>query len=305
MYDRHLDSFVKIAGLGSFSKAAAALYVSPNALIKQMNLLERDLGVRLFNRTSHGIALTPAGSSVYASAQQIMAFSRDAITKARALSDQPLRTLRIGLSLLRPGGSVARWWSEIACDHPGIQLETVPIPDDVNEGSYIYNNLGRDIDVTLTAEPLPTWSWSDKCLTRPLYRTPLCCTVPLGHPLVNKPRICLDDLHGYKFLVPHEGCTAQLDRLREDLAANHPQIEVVDCPPYHLESFNRCAREGPVALGCEDWAGAYPSLVNIACDWDYTLTICLIYPVNCDVFVREFVDAVAAQAKLERGAPQA
>ena len=301
MYDRHLDGFIKIAELGSFAKAAAALYISSNALIKQMNLLERDLGVCLFNRTSRGAVLTPAGESIYESAQEIILRSQEAIEKARLLDRQPVHNVRMGLSLLRPGAAVARWWSEVASDHPCIQLETVPIPDDVSEGGYIYNNLGRDIDVTITAEPLPTWSWYDKCLTRRLYRTPLRCAVPLDHPLAQRRRLSFEDLHDYKFLVPHDGCTAHIDRLRRELRTNHPSVEVIDCDPYHLDVFNRCVREGLVTLGCDDWSGAYPSLINVPCDWDYDIVICLIYPIGCNSFVREFVEAVAKQAELERG----
>ena len=109
MYDRHLDGFIKIAELGSFAKAAAALYISSNALIKQMNLLERDLGVCLFNRTSRGAVLTPAGESIYESAQEIILRSQEAIEKARLLDRQPVHNVRMGLSLLRPGAAVARW----------------------------------------------------------------------------------------------------------------------------------------------------------------------------------------------------
>ena len=51
MYNHQLDTFIQVAELGSFSKAASALYISPTAVIKQMNILESNLGVTLFNRT--------------------------------------------------------------------------------------------------------------------------------------------------------------------------------------------------------------------------------------------------------------
>lgn len=52
MYDKHLDYFIMVADLGSFSKAAEKAFISPNAIIKQVNLLEADLGVQLFERTN-------------------------------------------------------------------------------------------------------------------------------------------------------------------------------------------------------------------------------------------------------------
>ena len=50
MYDRHLDTFLEVADCGSFLKASEKLYVSANAVTKQINLLESDLGVKLFQR---------------------------------------------------------------------------------------------------------------------------------------------------------------------------------------------------------------------------------------------------------------
>ena len=46
MYNHQLDTFIVVADSGSFNKAAEALFISPPAVIKQINLLEDSLGVR-------------------------------------------------------------------------------------------------------------------------------------------------------------------------------------------------------------------------------------------------------------------
>lgn len=81
MYDKHLDYFIMVADLGSFSKAAEKAFISPNAIIKQVNLLEADLGVQLFERTNHGVLLTTAGKSIYQDAKHIIRLSRQAEEK--------------------------------------------------------------------------------------------------------------------------------------------------------------------------------------------------------------------------------
>ena len=43
MYNHHLDTFLCAADMGSFSRAAEELFVSPNAVMKQINLLESHL----------------------------------------------------------------------------------------------------------------------------------------------------------------------------------------------------------------------------------------------------------------------
>ena len=44
MYNHQLDTFIKTADLGSFGKASEALYISPPAVIQQINLLEKMCG---------------------------------------------------------------------------------------------------------------------------------------------------------------------------------------------------------------------------------------------------------------------
>ena len=57
MYNHQLDTFIKVADSGSFNKASEELYVSPNAVMKQINLLENSLGFDLFVRTHRGVQL--------------------------------------------------------------------------------------------------------------------------------------------------------------------------------------------------------------------------------------------------------
>jgi LysR family nitrogen assimilation transcriptional regulator len=58
---RQLTYFLRIAELGSFTRAAAALHVAQPALSRQIKQLEEDLGVMLFARSESGISLTEAG----------------------------------------------------------------------------------------------------------------------------------------------------------------------------------------------------------------------------------------------------
>ncbi len=83
MYSRHLETFISVADSGSFSKAAEALYISSTAVIKQINLLEQELGLTLFERTHRGIELTKAGRSVYGDVKYLIRYSKDSITRAK------------------------------------------------------------------------------------------------------------------------------------------------------------------------------------------------------------------------------
>ena len=58
MYNPQLETFIRVADAGSFNKAAEQSYITPTAVIKQINLLEADLDVKLFERTHRGLTLT-------------------------------------------------------------------------------------------------------------------------------------------------------------------------------------------------------------------------------------------------------
>ncbi|MCG4808278.1 LysR family transcriptional regulator, partial [Collinsella aerofaciens] len=69
MFNPLLSAFVCAADCGSFTKAAEALFLSPTAVMKQINTLEKHLNLKLLVRTSHGIRLTPAGEVIYKDAR--------------------------------------------------------------------------------------------------------------------------------------------------------------------------------------------------------------------------------------------
>lgn len=65
MYNPQIETFIRVADAGSFNKAAKELYITPTAVIKQINLLESSLDLVLFERIHRGLILTSAGKSLY------------------------------------------------------------------------------------------------------------------------------------------------------------------------------------------------------------------------------------------------
>lgn len=77
MYNPQLETFIRVADAGSFSKAAEQSYITPTAVIKQINLLEADLDVKLFERTHRGLTLTKAGMSLYNDTKYVIQYCKD------------------------------------------------------------------------------------------------------------------------------------------------------------------------------------------------------------------------------------
>jgi DNA-binding transcriptional LysR family regulator len=96
---RHLRHFVAVAETRSFSAAAARLYVSQQAVSRVIQQLERELGVRLLDRTTRSVELTDAGRSLLSSAKRSIATTEAAFEEVRQLGrDNPTRPLRLDLA---------------------------------------------------------------------------------------------------------------------------------------------------------------------------------------------------------------
>lgn len=90
MYNPQLDTFICVVEAGSFSKAADKLYISPPAVIKQINSLENNLGVQLFARTHRGLVVTAAGKSLYQDAKYMVNYSKYEITPVEPYTSDDL-----------------------------------------------------------------------------------------------------------------------------------------------------------------------------------------------------------------------
>jgi DNA-binding transcriptional LysR family regulator len=75
---RQLEIFVKVAELGSFSKAAATLFLTQPTVSERIRTLEDELGVRLLDRLGRGAAVTKAGQLLLVHARRMLAISREA-----------------------------------------------------------------------------------------------------------------------------------------------------------------------------------------------------------------------------------
>ena len=102
MYNPQLETFLKVANAGSFNKAAEESYITPTAVIKQINSLENTLGLKLFERTHRGLKLTKAGESLYQDAKYIIQYCNDSVIRAKNAMQEDNNIIRIGSSPITP-----------------------------------------------------------------------------------------------------------------------------------------------------------------------------------------------------------
>jgi DNA-binding transcriptional LysR family regulator len=195
---RQLATFRMLAATLNFTRAAAALGYVQSSVTAQIQALEEDLGVPLFDRLGKRVALTDAGRQFLPYAERMLDLAEEA---RGALSDagEPVGVLAIGapetLCTYRLPG-VLRRFREL---YPLVRVAFSPgavaeLPRRVSDGL---------IDVALVMdEPLQFTG----LVVEPLVEEPLCVLAPVGHPLAGMPSVNPADLEGEPLLLTEVGC---------------------------------------------------------------------------------------------------
>lgn len=127
MYNPQLETFLRVADAGSFNKAAEEAYITPTAVIKQINLLESSLDVKLFERTHRGLILTKAGKSLYQDTKYIIQYCKDSVTRAKNAMQEDTNIIRIGSSPMTPAQLLMQLWPKIQARCRALNLRSFPL----------------------------------------------------------------------------------------------------------------------------------------------------------------------------------
>lgn len=293
MYNPTLDTFIAVADCGSLTKAAERLYISPTAVMKQMNTLEVHLNLKLIERTPSGVRLTPAGEVIYRDAKFMIDYSKKSIAGALVAAHTYDTTFCVGTSLLNPAKPFMDLWYRVNKDFPDYKLHLVPFEDNHEGILSEIEKLGEKFDFLIGV--CDSRQWLSRCNFLPLGRYKKMIAVSREHRLASKNRIDVEDLYGETLMMVQRGDSGTNDFIRNDLEKNHPQIHIEDTPQfYDLAVFNRCAETGNVLLTIECWQEVHPGLVSIPVNWDYSIPYGLLYSLNAPDDVLKFVKAAAS-----------
>lgn len=291
MYNHILDTFIAVAECGSFTKAAKRLYVSPTAVMKQINTLEEHLDMKLVERTPSGIRLTAAGSVIYQNSRFIIDYSQKTITNAKAALHAKDKTFFIGTSLLNPAKPFIDLWPHVNKYFSEYKLHLVTFEDNHKGILSEIEQLGKKFDFLIGV--CDSKEWLRHCNFLELGRYKKMVSVTREHHLAAKKCINIEDLYNETIMMTERGDSGILDSLRDDLEKNHPQIKIEDTPQfYDLSVFNRCAETENVLLTLECWQEVHPGLVTIPVNWDYSIPYGLLYSLHASEEVLRFIEVV-------------
>ncbi|WP_328350684.1 LysR family transcriptional regulator [Streptomyces sp. NBC_00445] len=185
MESRPLRYFVAVAEELNFARAAERLGISPPPLSRAIRQLESDLGVTLFERTTHRVALTPAGMVLLDEARVALDALEAAGRRAqRAAAPEPKLILTVkadgDAGLLEP--ILARYASQEAAVPVSVQLSGwLEQPELLRQG---------EADAALIFEPFDGAGLD----TETLATEPRVAALAAGHPLAAREQLTLADL---------------------------------------------------------------------------------------------------------------
>ncbi len=295
LYNPQLDTFIRVADAGSFNKAADELYITPTAIIKQINSLEAELDVTLFTRTHRGLVLTKAGQSLYKDAKYVIAYSHKAVARAKTAMRNETSVVRIGTSPMTPAQLLTNLWPQIHKYCSDISFQLVPFENTPENAREILKNLGEHIDVVAGVFDETLLNLRE-CAGFELTREPICCAVSIYHPLAQKDRLTMEDLYGENLMIIRRGWSRYMDEVRDELSGKHLPIQLVDFDFYDVEVFNRCERQKNVMLVIEKWSCVHPMMKVIPVDWDYEIPFGILHSPKPSKMLERFLEAVRLAA---------
>ncbi|MEG3178785.1 LysR substrate-binding domain-containing protein [Sphingomonas sp. RB3P16] len=185
-----LIAFARAGSLGSYTAAARSLAISPSAVSKSIQRLERQLGVPLFTRTTRSLTFTPEGRDLHERALRLLREAEDIEQTAVSARSEPSGTLRvaaslpIGLHLIAPAlPAFRRLYPKVMID---LRLGDRMV-DIVEEGVDVAVRIGDLADTRLLSRKLAPHRLG--CFASPAYLaergTPATPDDLKGHEIVN------------------------------------------------------------------------------------------------------------------------
>ena len=152
-----LQAFVKVVQTGSFTRAADALNTQKAHISRVVTQLERELGVRLLERTTRSLSLTEIGREFFERAVGILGSVDDAQRAVQKAQGEPRGTLKLTCGVEFGMIAVSGWITTYLERHPQVSVDadfTSRVVDMVHEGFDLAIRIGPLADSTMAARKL-------------------------------------------------------------------------------------------------------------------------------------------------------
>ena len=191
---RHVNGFVAVAEELHFGRAAVRLNMAQPPLSQQIRRLEKDLGVRLFDRNTRSVRLTPAGERFLPHARQLLAQTDLARRAAVAGASGEVGRVSIGFAGASSHEAIPILTKAVRAQCPGIELR---LRGQTYAGVALTQVAERELDIGFVRLPV---RW-EGVQTRVIQYERLVAALPSDHPLAGEDTVDVADLAEEPFVA--------------------------------------------------------------------------------------------------------
>lgn len=192
---RQLQTLITVADAGGFASATGRLNLSQPAASRQIQALESELGVLLFDRIGRRLQLTSEGEDIVRRGRRLLQEADSLRDRAHALKGGLTGTLRVGASPQHIETLLAPFVTRFRRKHPGIEVHFVE-----EGGARISDRLAQgDVQLVLTT------AGSELFFSRLLYPSYVLAVVAPSHPLGRRSSVDVGELADEPLLLLHRG----------------------------------------------------------------------------------------------------
>ena len=255
---RHLRYFVAVAEEGSFLRAARRLHVAQPALSKQIRDLEREVGVKLFERLPRGARMTRAGEQFLSNARHALESAARAVATARqADSATGLKFAHSDLYVYTP--ALLKLLAAFRAASPQTPLRIVRV-DEVDQHAAL-----REQRIDVAATFVGTWPVPGLEAVRLVDCAATGVLLPATHPLAAEPRVRLQDLSDLTWLHPSQHSRPELYRVLRTALESRGLV-----PTRHRGRRGDIGANVAIAAG-DAWALANPAVAALYADMEESI----------------------------------
>ena len=279
MLKPYLQTFITVCEMGSLTKAASALFITPSAVNQQMNSLENHLGVSLFVRSPKGISLTPAGEYLFVHGKDLLHRNNEICREVKAVSSES-NEICVGTSLMEKCRLLYDLWVLFAEKEKDFSIKMV----NIDSGHTIPSRTDLVESVNGEVPWTKNWEFMEIC------QVPFGFAFSMDHPLAKKKILTLDDLGEETVVSINKGSSERilcmLNTLR-DAGINLLIREAADSSTIWECAFHHYVLVAPLC-----WEDILINMHMRPCRWDHSIPYGIFYRHDPSPAVMRFLDFI-------------
>ena len=278
MINPQVKTFLTVCEKKSFTRAAVELYITPSAVLQQINALEKRLGVELVVRHRTGITLTAAGTYLEREGREWL--RREEAVKTELLNiSRSQNTISIGTSLLEKCRLLYELWmlySDQEQEHQtNIHMVTLTRGEAIPPETDLIESINSEVPW------MKEWDFFEIC------RMPFGFAIDKRHHLSTRKQLSLEDLKGETVVCFRNTVSQTLKQIFESMERGGIILEIYDAPLHSILQSTAFYHRILLAPLC--WGDILVNMTVVPCQWTFTLPYGIFYRKEPTETVRRFL----------------